>query len=431
MSDYDDSKLPVVNLTVTANNGDVDESIIALGDSVEFTPNGAGDASVTAAVENAEYTVVLDVAKAVSVLSGDDLVMDYRDGSAWAVALSDEDGNGIAGKVVKIGININGLDKVYSFVTDVNGVAGLPINLISGTYAVNATFEGDGDYEASFTNATVTVNRAVAVLTGGNLEMTYKDGSSWVVALSDADGDAIAGVKVAIGVAGKVYNIKTDDEGNAVLPVNLPSGTYAVNASFADSRYEAELISATIVVDKALPVLSAEDLVMNYKDGSAWSVTLTDADGNLMANTYVKLTVAGKTYTHKTGSDGVVSLPINLAVGNYTVSASFDGSSNLGAVEINRTVVVNPPVYDLVAEDVNMTYQDGTSYNVQIADAQGNPVAQAGVVIKVTINGKSYDRKTNADGIASLPINLRAGSYEITAEYNGKQITNTIVVNNA
>jgi hypothetical protein len=77
-----------------------------------------------------------------------------------------------------------------------------------------------------------------------------------------------------------------------------------------------------------------------------------------------------------------------------------------------------------------MTYQDGTSYNVQIADAQGSPVAQAGVVIKVTINGKSYDRKTNADGIASLPINLRPGSYEITAEYNGKQITNTIVVNN-
>ena len=355
--------------------------------------------------------------------------MAYRDGSAWAVALNDADGNGIAGKVVKIGININGVDKFYNRKTDADGVASLPINLISGTYAVNATFEGDGDYEASFTNATVTVNKASAVLTGDNLEMTYKDGSSWVVALSDADGNAIAGVKVAIGVAGKVYNIKTDDEGNAVLPINLPSGTYTVNASFTDSRYGADLITAEIIVNKAVPVLSAEDLVMNYKDGSAWSVTLTDANGNVMADTYVKLTVAGKTYSRKTNSEGVVSLPINLGVGNYTVSASFDGSSNLGAVEINRTIVVNPPVYDLVGEDVNMTYQDGTSYNVQITDAQGSPVAQAGVVIKVTINGKSYDRKTNADGIASLPINLRAGTYEITAEYNGRQITNTIVVN--
>ncbi|WP_407453476.1 right-handed parallel beta-helix repeat-containing protein [Methanobrevibacter sp.] len=427
VSDYDNSRLQPVNLTVTANNGDVDESIIALGDSVEYTYNGGGDASVTAAIENAEYTVVLDVAKANSILSGDDLVMAYRDGSAWAVSLTDVNANPIANAVVKVGI----LGKVYNRKTDADGVASLPINLISGTYAINATFEGDDNYEASFTNATVTVNRAVAVLTGFDLEMSYKDGSSWVVALSDADGAAIAGVKVAIGVAGKVYYIKTDNEGNAVLPINLHSGTYTVNASFTDSRYEAELITATIVVDKNVPVLSAEDLVMNYKDGSAWSVTLTDADGNVMADTYVKLTVAGKTYTRKTGSDGVVSLPINLGVGNYTVSASFDGSSNLDAVEISRTIVVNPPVYELAAEDVDMVYQDGTSYNVQITDGEGNPVAQAGVVIKVTINGKSYDRKTNADGIASLPINLRAGTYEITAEYNGKVISNTIVVNNA
>ncbi|WP_407416089.1 right-handed parallel beta-helix repeat-containing protein, partial [Methanobrevibacter sp.] len=185
--------------------------------------------------------------KSDSVLSADDLVMAYRDGSAWAVSLTDADGNPIADAIVKVGI----LGKVYNRVTDADGVASLPINLISGTYAINATFEGDDDYEASFVNATVTVNKAAAVLTGYDLEMTYKDGSSWIVALSDADGNAITGVRVAIGVAGKVYNIKTDDDGNAVLPINLHSRTYTVNASFTDSRYEAELITATIVVNKA------------------------------------------------------------------------------------------------------------------------------------------------------------------------------------
>uniref|UniRef100_UPI00388D5DD4 right-handed parallel beta-helix repeat-containing protein n=1 Tax=Methanobrevibacter sp. TaxID=66852 RepID=UPI00388D5DD4 len=167
VSDYDDSKLPVVNLTVTANNGDVDESIIALGDSVEYTYNGGGEASVTAAIENAEYTVVLDVAKANSILSADDLEMAYRDGSAWMVTLTDVNANPIANAVVKVGI----LGKVYNRVTDADGVASLPINLISGTYAINATFEGDGDYESSFADATVVVNRAAAVLTGYDLEM--------------------------------------------------------------------------------------------------------------------------------------------------------------------------------------------------------------------------------------------------------------------
>ena len=85
----------------------------------------------------------------------------------------------------------------------------------------------------------------------------------------------------------------------------------------------------------------------------------------------------------------------------------------------------------IVAEDVNMFYKDGTSYDVQLADGEGNPVAMAGEIIKITINGKTYDRKTNSEGIATLPINLMAGTYTITAEYDGNTISNTVTVNKA
>ena len=427
VSDYDDSKLPVVNLTVTANNGNVNERTVALGDSVEYTYNGGGDASVTASIENAEYTIVLDIAKADSILSADDLAMTYKDGSKWNVTLTDTNGNPISGRVVKFGIK----DKIYSIVTDENGVAGLAINLIPDTYDINATFEGDGDYEASFVNATVTINKGVATLSAVDLEMAYKDGSAWIVTLTDMNGDAIVGVRVAIGICNKTYNIKTDDAGSANLTINLMPGTYDINASFTSSRYEAQTITATVTINKLVPTLSAEDLVMNYKDGSAWNVTLKDASGNIMANTYVKFTIGNKTYNRKTNENGVASLPIGLAVGNYTITTEFTGTATLAAVEISNTIVVNLPEYNLVASDINMTYQDGTNYTVQITDGEGNPVAQAGVIIKVTVNGNSYNRKTNADGIAALPIGLKAGTYPITAEYNGKQITNTIVVNKA
>ena len=427
ISDYDNSKLPIVNLTLTANNGDVNESTVSLGNPVEFTPNGVGSASVTASIENAEYTIVLDVAKADSILSADNLVMTYKDGSAWNVTLTDNNGVAISGRLVKFGIK----DKIYSIVTDENGVAGLAINLIPDTYAINATFEGDGDYEASFVNATVTINKGVATLSAVDLEMAYKDGSAWIVTLTDMNGDAIAGVKVAIGICNKTYHIKTDDAGAANLTINLLPGTYDVNASFSSSRYEAQTITATITVNKLVPTLSAEDLVMNYKDGSAWNVTLKDAAGHIMANTTVKFTIGNKTYNRKTNENGVASLPIGLAAGNYTITTEFTGTGTLAAVEITNTIVVNPPEYNLVAEDINMTYHDGTNYTVQITDGEGNPVAKAGVVIKMTINEKSYNRKTNEEGIASLPIGLRAGTYPITAEYNGKQITNTIVVNKA
>ena len=363
-----------------------------------------------------------------TTIAADDLVMSYKDGSAWNATLTDVYGNPISSVPIKIGININGLNKVYSFVTDANGVASLPINLVSGTYDVNATFAGDNRYESSFVSAIVTVNKAVAILTGDNIEMSYKDGTNWAVTLTDLNGNAISGVKVAFGVLSKVYSILTDDNGVAKLPINLISGSYTFSASFSNSKYQAESITATVIVNKAIPVLSAEDLVMSYKDGSAWDVTLTDANGNAMANTYVKFTVSGKTYSRKTNENGVASLPINLGVGTYNISAKYEESSNFNEVEISKSIVVNPPEYEIVADDINMTYQDGTSYTVQLTDTHGNPVSESGVVIKVTICGKSYNLKTNADGIVSLPINLKAGTYEITAEYNGKEITNTIVV---
>ncbi|WP_406535152.1 right-handed parallel beta-helix repeat-containing protein, partial [Methanobrevibacter sp.] len=130
VSDYDNSKLPVVNLTVAATNGDVDKETIVLGDSVVYTPNSVGDASVTASIENAEYTIVLDVVKSDSVLSGDNLVMSYKDGSAWVVTLTDGV-NPIAGAAIKVGI----YGKVYNRVTDADGVARLVVNLAPGSYA--------------------------------------------------------------------------------------------------------------------------------------------------------------------------------------------------------------------------------------------------------------------------------------------------------
>jgi hypothetical protein len=51
--------------------------------------------------------------------------------------------------------------------------------------------------------------------------------------------------------------------------------------------------------------------------------------------------------------------------------------------------------------------------------------------VKITIKGSTYKVKTDANGIAKLPINLYVGIYDISAEYNGKVVNNTITVNKA
>ena len=85
----------------------------------------------------------------------------------------------------------------------------------------------------------------------------------------------------------------------------------------------------------------------------------------------------------------------------------------------------------IVAHDINMTHKDGTSYDVQIVDENGNPFAFPDAIVNMTVNNKTYKIKTNASGTAVLPIKLPVGEYIIFAEYNGKTINNTITVNKA
>ena len=83
----------------------------------------------------------------------------------------------------------------------------------------------------------------------------------------------------------------------------------------------------------------------------------------------------------------------------------------------------------IVAHDINMTYKDGTTYDVQIVDEDDNPVNLSRAIINMTICNKTYKIKTDENGTAKLPVNLTKGEYVIFAEYNGKTINNTIIVN--
>ena len=56
---------------------------------------------------------------------------------------------------------------------------------------------------------------------------------------------------------------------------------------------------------------------------------------------------------------------------------------------------------------------------------------RSGEIVTFTLGAKSYNLKTNVNGTAKLPINLRAGNYTISAQHNDEIVTNTIIVNKA
>ena len=109
---------------------------------------------------------------------------------------------------------------------------------------------------------------------------------------------------------------------------------------------------------------------------------------------------------------------------------SMPGEDNSMDVNNSTDVIDNQKSnVSLVADDINMTMGEDVNYTVQLIDSEGDPVPLKGEKVKIIFKDKTYDRKTNEKGIATLPINLDAGNYTFTAQYNGNEITNDIIVN--
>ena len=70
----------------------------------------------------------------------------------------------------------------------------------------------------------------------------------------------------------------------------------------------------------------------------------------------------------------------------------------------------------------------GNNYKIQVFDTNGNPVA--GETVKMTVNGVTYTVKSDKNGYATLPINLKPKTYTITSKYKGFTLKNTIKVKN-
>ena len=132
------------------------------------------------------------------------------------------------------------------------------------------------------------------------------------------------------------------------------------------------------------------------------------------------MNINGVFYNRTTNENGTAKLNINLPPGEYILTAI----DPLTGLQMSYNITVLPT---LIATDLEMSYKDGSTFNVTVLDGHGNPLANAAV--KFNINGVFYTKHTDSKGIAKLNINLMSGKYIITSEYDGLKISNTITIN--
>lgn len=168
-----------------------------------------------------------------------------------------------------------------------------------------------------------------------------------------------------------------------------------------------------------------EDFIKYSGNPEPLQILLIDNENNPLTGKEIIFDVNGVKYNKKTDNNGIAKLNINLSVDDYDVLLTYIGDDTYNSSTAHCKVYVNP--YNIITEDLTLTYQDGSKFTAILKDKNDNPLINAKVVFN--INGVNYTKRTDTNGVAGLNINLNPGEYTIKTLVNNLVKSNNITVN--
>ena len=390
-----DYPVPIVDGKATGTIGG-----LAAGD-YTVTVKYAGDDKYT----GVEITEGVNVAKAQPVLGVVIADVDYGNGFVIEATLTGVNSAPLSGNVI---VTVAGKEYTVK-VTDGKGIA-TGDKLAAGTYGFAAAWAGNDNYNAVVENGDFKVNKIDSTVAVNADDIKVGENVTVTVNVpTDATGDVI------IIVDGVDYTVAIEN-GKAVKTIaDLKANDYTVTVKYSgDNNYNANQNTTEFTVSK-ISDYNMNITVPEFKEGvnSTINVVLPkDATGT------VTVEIGGKNYTANV-TDGVANVIIpGLGVGDYNITTTYSGDAkyDLMTKKGNITVIPNVDV-NLDVDDVVMVYHDGTRLVAKLTDYQGKPIVNA--TIYFNINGVNYARTTDANGTASIALNLESGAYPVIVAYNG------------
>ncbi|WP_413827192.1 Ig-like domain-containing protein, partial [Methanobrevibacter sp. UBA313] len=354
----------------------------------------------------------------------------------YTVCLKTLDGNVLSNESLLFVFN----NTYYPVVTNVNDVACLSLNNLSlGSYNVDYVYFGNNLYTSS--NGSSSINIVDKLKTDSNIILTYDVKGKVLKFNLTSNNIPINEANITVLINGTNYTLITDKDGLASIDLsNYSLGTYNISYYYPGNKDINKCngscnISVTNPIDSVLTLNNYTMTVglLGNLTGKLTTFNGTPLNGMVI---FLNLTNLGnnlsKVYNVTTDINGDYALPINLAVGEYSASASY-----LGKTIGNNTYLNICPVYSGISIKANMTfvdtvlsvnnltetYGDGLNLTGKLLDTNGKPVIGQHILLNLTrlSDGvsKIYPCTTDNTGEYQLEINLYPGEYSVSGSFNG------------
>ncbi|PDO38205.1 type 1 secretion protein [Escherichia coli] len=391
---------------------------------------GNGDLTITASVTNANGNtgsgtrdITIDAnlpGLRVDTVAGDDIVNSIEHGQALVITGGSSGLN--AGAVLTVTIN----SVAYSTTVQADGSwsVGIPAANVSAWPAGALTVEVAGQSSAGnpvsvshpFTVDLTAVAISINTIASDDVINAAEKGTG--LTLSGSTSGIESGQTVTVTFGGKTYTASVAANGSWSVTVpaadlaTLPDGAANVQASVSSASGNSASATHAYSIDASAPTLTintiASDDILNATEAGS-PLTISGTSTAEIGQT-VTVTLNGTTYTGTVQADGSwsVSVPTSalgaLTASNYTVSATVnDKAGNPGSASQNLAVDTTAPVLTIntVAGDDIINDAEHAQALVISGTSSGG---EAGDVVSVVLNGKTYTTTLDASGNWSVGV---------------------------
>lgn len=257
--------------------------------------------------------------------------------------------------------------------------------------------------------------------------------------LKSIDKDPVADADVSYSCADVSGNVKTDANGLFKLQT-VPDSTLVLNFAGNDKFAPA---TSSIYIDEFKPIVLKS--MFNLKEGYRFTTyaidynagergknlkfTLTDSDGEPIANASVNILINGVSNFRTTDENGVGIIQINLAKAmTYNFQMIFDGDDGHNGTIIGGTIKVNkkPITISAAAKKTYGVKTKTKKYVVTLktskcSSSNGKAYLKSGKKVYLKVGGKTYTAKINSKGKATFKITKlnKKGKYTALIKFNG------------